>query len=67
MPVEHRITRKQPAQDEKDAWDAYASAALAALITPGVVDSRQPAIAAQYATLMLEERRLMFSKEPKDA
>ncbi|MFW9088186.1 hypothetical protein ACOI7N_27070 [Pseudomonas sp. P2758] len=60
MATENRYVTKTKDCDEKDAWDAYASAALASLITPGVVDQRVAAKAGQYATLMLEERRLAF-------
>ncbi|QOU08046.1 hypothetical protein IM720_15395 [Pseudomonas fluorescens] len=61
MPAEHQIIRKHPPQDEKDAWDAYAAAALSALISPGDTPNKQLAsTAAQFATLLLNERREIF-------
>jgi TorA maturation chaperone TorD len=58
--AEHQISRKQPEQDEKDAWDAYASAALTTLVTPGSASTDVAALAADYATLLLAERRKAF-------
>jgi len=67
MSPEHRINRKLSTQDEKDAWDAYASAALNALITSGGGTSNAAAVAADYATLMLEERRKAFPDKRSSA
>ena len=63
--AEHQIVRNHPEQDEKDAWDAYASAALAALVTPGNANSDVAALAADYATLLLAERRKAFPPKPR--
>jgi uncharacterized membrane protein len=64
MSAEHRITRKLSMQDERDAWDAYASAALTALVTPGSASSDVATLAADYATLLLAERRKAFPPKP---
>lgn len=63
MSPEHRIIRKLSSQDEKDAWDRYASAALAALVAQSSssgAKSDVAALAADYATLLLAERRKAF-------
>jgi len=60
MSAEYRINSKISDQDEKDAWDSYASAALNALIVKGAGVNNPAALAADYATLVLEERRKAF-------
>jgi hypothetical protein len=67
--AEHQIVRNHPEQDEKDAWDAYASAALTALITTKGDDNPDDVVAwaATFANLMLEERRKVFPSKPSQA
>lgn len=60
MSAEHRVNSKNSVQDEKDAWDSYASAALNALIAKGAGGSSPAALAADFATMLLDERRKVF-------
>ena len=64
--AEHQIVRKHTEQDEKDAWDAYASAALTALITTKGDNSQDDVVAwaATFANLMIEERHKAFPSKP---
>jgi hypothetical protein len=64
MTGEHQIYAKQKQQDEKDAWDMYASAALGAVVMPGAARHEMVALAAEYATMLLEERRKIFAGLP---
>jgi len=65
MPAEHQVIRKNELQDEKDAWDAYASAALTALVNQDSAIEDVTSLAADYATLLLAERRKAFPPKPK--
>ncbi|MBJ2254809.1 hypothetical protein PSFL_23880 [Pseudomonas sp. DD1] len=66
--AEHQIVRKHPNQDEKDAWDAYASAALSSLVAIGSEPNKLAASkAAQFATLLLNERRELFPEKKATA
>lgn len=68
MSAENRTISKSLEQDEKDAWDLYASAALNGLIVKGGGTSGNPAlVAADYATLMLDERRKAFPEKERSA
>jgi hypothetical protein len=61
MTGEHLIYAKQKEQDEKDAWDMYASSALGAVVMPGAARREMVALAAEYASMLLEERRKIFA------
>jgi hypothetical protein len=67
MSAEYRVNSKISAQDEKDAWDSYASAALNALIVKGGGASNPALLAADYATMLLDERRKAFPDKERSA
>lgn len=63
MSAEHRVNTKNSDQDEKDAWDSYASAALNALIIKGGSSGNPALVAVDYANMMLDERRKVFPEK----
>ena len=67
MSAEHRLNSKNSDQDEKDAWDSYASAALNALIIKGGSSGNPALVAADYANMMLDERRKAFPEKKSSA